>query len=550
MEKAFFGFFLPRSRNMPPNAAGFFRSLYFDEERYLSNKTNALNAQTYQGKHWTVEDTATAIAEAGLSPWEHFARYGAFEYAADGSLGINPGSLFDVDSYYGEKIQQCQKDLGVTYTKDDLAEIFRDAGLDPVTHYALYGYAEDEVNPEAEATAPPYAHASQVELYQSLYFNEEQYIANKTDALNAQGAEGKSWTTADTATAFAEAGLTAWEHFTHYGAFERAADGGFGIDPGEYFDLDRYYQDKTEQYQEDKGITVTPDRIVETFREAGLDPITYYALQGYLDGITPVMENLPSIDGSTLTDVPLSGNALIDSLLFTGWNDNEADILAKDWNKIGAEQENVLYYTFPQLSSVQDRYIGMVAPDFSALNSQQKAGYEAALDAASDVTGITFQYTSDTDKANLYFFSARDPDPDEDGITLGWTQFSELVDDKVAVILNSPSVWPDNADPVFGKEAFATVVHELGHALGLKHPFDTLTASGHENFATLPEVLDTEACTIMSYTNPQETGTEPWFQEGASYYSPFDLLALNYLYGTDGLNGSEGIVYDQHLQLV
>lgn len=534
---------------MIPTAAAFFRNFYFDEQRYLANKTKALNAEMYKGKYWTVEDTAKAIAEAGLSPWEHFTLYGAFERAADGGLGINPGSLFNVDSYYGKKEVQCQNALGITYTKEDLAAIFQDAGLDPITHYALYGYAEG-ISLKTETPTSVYEHDSQAELFQSLYFNEEQYIANKTDSLNAQGAEGNVWTVEATAAAFAEAGLTAWEHFTLYGAFEQAADGGLGINPSEYFDLDHYYQDKKEQLLEDKGLNLAPEDIMEAFHKAGYDPITQYALQGYLEGITPVMENLPAIDGSTLDDVPLSGNALIDSLLFTGWNRTEDETPIKNWNKVGAEQDNILYYTFAQSSSVQDKYMGIVASNFSPLNEQQKAGYEEALDAASDVTGITFHYTPDADKANLYFFSAKDDDDDDDGITLGWTQFSQLFDDKVAVILTTPSLWPDNADPTFGNSAFCTVVHELGHALGLKHPFHTSIVPGNENFVKLPEVLDNEACTIMSYTNPYDTGTEPWFEEGTTYYSPFDLLALNYLYGTDGLNGSEGIIYDQPLQLV
>lgn len=531
------------------NAAAFFHSFYFDENQYLTNKTAAVNAGAAPGTLWTVADIAAAIAGANMTAWEHFLRHGAFEQAAGGGLGINPSDLFDVDSYYSDKAEQILE-AGLIYTKEEIAGAFFDNALDPITHYALYGYAEG-ITVETEDSAF-YGHTSQVDLFRSLYFDEGQYLANKTAALNAEGVEGKAWTVTDTAGAFALAGLTVWEHFSLHGAFERSADGGLGINPGEYFDVNRYYEDKAEQVLKDTGAVHTGESLMAAFQQNGLDPVTHYALHGYLEGIAPVMENLPFISGAGLSDVPLSGNALIDSLLFTGWYDLDGRIPLKNWNEVGATQDNVIYYTYPESSDVQEKYLGKEASEFSSLNEAQKAGYEAALDAVTDVTGIKFQYTSDPDQANLYFFTAEypgddDDDDDDDSTVLGWAKFSSLYSDKVAVILSSESIWEENADPRFGNPAFLTVIHELGHALGLKHPFNVLDPeddwAGAENLAVLSDALDTEAWTVMSYTDPGKDGIEPWYTEGTSYYAPLDLLALNYLYGTDGLNGIEGIVY-------
>ena len=45
-----------------------------------------------------------------------------------------------------------------------------------------------------------------------------------------------------------------------------------------------------------------------------------------------------------------------------------------------------------------------------------------------------------------------------------------------------------------GSYNFEALMHELGHALGLKHPF--------EDSPTLAKSLDTRQYTLMSYTNP------------------------------------------------
>jgi serralysin len=75
-----------------------------------------------------------------------------------------------------------------------------------------------------------------------------------------------------------------------------------------------------------------------------------------------------------------------------------------------------------------------------------------------------------------------------------------------------------------GGYGYETLLHELGHALGLKHPFDD---SIH-----LPASQDNTNNTLMSYTPAG----------GAhSTYSQYDVAALNWLYGGDGLGGALGI---------
>lgn len=74
-----------------------------------------------------------------------------------------------------------------------------------------------------------------------------------------------------------------------------------------------------------------------------------------------------------------------------------------------------------------------------------------------------------------------------------------------------------------GSEFYRVVLHEIGHALGLKHPFSEPDAGGRSTYGPfLPDAEDNVVFTVMSYTR-----TAP-FQWGT--YSPFDIAALQTIY--------------------
>ena len=101
------------------------------------------------------------------------------------------------------------------------------------------------------------------------------------------------------------------------------------------------------------------------------------------------------------------------------------------------------------------------------------------------------------------------------------------------------NVWIDNSTPWIasdwlpGNFGYSMLLHEVGHALGLKHPFEALSADGF----VLADSLDNERYTVMSYDSaPRSVVVDAGFNY--SFLAPsslmvMDIQALQYLYGAN-----------------
>ncbi|MDQ1924058.1 Ig-like domain-containing protein [Massilia pseudoviolaceinigra] len=217
---------------------------------------------------------------------------------------------------------------------------------------------------------------------------------------------------------------------------------------------------------------------------------------------------------SDITVTPTSGLTHIDALLDTG----------PDWNYL-TPAGNTILYTFSVASGNEAGQTGQTA--FSA---SQQTHTRAAFAAISALTGITFTETASGTSADVHLAAVNISGNNVSGLcswnsSYGYTGTTlNSYDAQAYVYLDNAEFAGENANLTPGTGGYQTLLHELGHMLGLKHPF--------EGSAHLETGDDNTSNTLMSYTS-----------QGGPYanFSPYDIAALNWLYGGDGLRGTLGI---------
>lgn len=162
---------------------------------------------------------------------------------------------------------------------------------------------------------------------------------------------------------------------------------------------------------------------------------------------------------------------------------------------------------------------------FSVMTSDQKTAVREILATLSSQFNITFSEVGDSAASygQLRFGN------NAQAATSGYAYYPEKFTGDTAgdLYINNVAAVSQTTHVVQGTNAYSTLIHEIGHTLGLKHPGDYNAAdpgsSNPNDGPFLTGVEDSELFSIMSYTQ-QSQGLE------RINLAPYDYAALAYLY--------------------
>jgi hypothetical protein len=215
-----------------------------------------------------------------------------------------------------------------------------------------------------------------------------------------------------------------------------------------------------------------------------------------------------SIENVIYTDGAIALPYWIDAML----PDNSAGL----YFKLLLGNDTVMYYSFPQSIPAYNTQ-GEDQNGYLGFNDLQIKRTKEALAYISSIINVQFVETSNPNQVNTISF-ANNTQSDSAGYAYLPSDESIGSDIFLDKGINSTLTLRD------GQYQTYTLIHELGHALGLEHPFGSVDATSSSSDAPhLTSAEDSTIWTVMSYD----------YSSFAFYFkfSPLDIAALQYLYG-------------------
>ena len=231
---------------------------------------------------------------------------------------------------------------------------------------------------------------------------------------------------------------------------------------------------------------------------------------------------------------PYTGDYRIDALLEGYPNQTGLGALGYQWNA-GRALGSPVQVTYSFMSAAPP-YGGTnegTDTGFQPFNEAQKAAVRQIMGLLSQELGLDMVEVGDS--AFSYGQVRFGNNYQETSTGYSWLPYS-TPDDRSGDVWLDLWTTPNLSNLAPGSEGYGTLLHEIGHALGLKHPGDYNAGSAGSglpgNYLSAAE--DNESYTVMSYTAPAGGQQRDW-------YGMYDLLALKTLYGSRNYNAGDTV---------
>ncbi len=275
----------------------------------------------------------------------------------------------------------------------------------------------------------------------------------------------------------------------------------------------------------------------QSFRDAGTDGVTS---KGGVNQSNPETGNIGVV-------LPLGTNP-DGSHFFSGVRNVDAALIGSKWGTLS------LTYSFPTSGSNYNG-IGLDSNGVNAyhvdLGAMQQAAARAAFAQISAVSGLTFTEITETDTVHANIRISQTADADVPSAYGGFPSDTRGVAGDIWFGRNNQPYYDLAAQGTWG---YSTMLHEIGHTMGLKH--------GHQDYTNLDLSFyfgsfprpgsqsltpdrDGQAWSLMTYTPAPFTNSNFAGEKinQPQTYMQYDVAALQYMYGANFNSNSGDTVY-------